>query len=72
MDQKITPMTSYKEVKIGKTIYRVTSFFSGEKELGKTLEQLAGVETSDMARRTASCSSVFPSSFSPEKKLVTR
>ena len=41
MDQKITPMTSYKEVKIGKTIYRVTSFFSGEKELGKTLEQLA-------------------------------
>ncbi|MFR6711881.1 MAG: hypothetical protein ACLUSX_12400 [Ruminococcus sp.] len=35
-------------------------------------EQLAGVETSDMARRTASCSKVFPSSFSPEKKLVTR
>ena len=33
MDQKITPMTSYKEVKIGKTIYRVTSFFSREKEL---------------------------------------
>ena len=56
MDQQITPTTSYKEVKIGKTIYRVTSFFSGEKELGKTLEQLAGVETSDMARRTASCS----------------
>lgn len=41
MDQQITPTTSYKEVKIGKTIYRVTSFFSGEKELGKTLEQLA-------------------------------
>ena len=38
MDQQITPTTSYKEVKIGKTIYRVTSFFSGEKELGKTLE----------------------------------
>ena len=36
MDQQITPTTSYKEVKIGKTIYRVTSFFSGEKELGKT------------------------------------
>lgn len=27
MDQQITPTTSYKEVKIGKTIYRVTSFF---------------------------------------------
>ncbi len=35
------PATSYKEVKIGKTIYRVTSIFSGEKDLGKTLEQLA-------------------------------
>lgn len=32
MDQRITPTTSYKEVKIGRTIYRVTSFFSGEKE----------------------------------------
>ena len=41
MDQRNTPTTSYKEVKIGKTIYRVTSFFSGETELGKTLEQLA-------------------------------
>ena len=29
------------EVRIGNTIYRVTSFFSGEKDLGKTLEQLA-------------------------------
>lgn len=27
MDQKNPPTTSYKEVKIGKTIYRVTSFF---------------------------------------------
>lgn len=35
------PATSYKEVRIGNTIYRVTSFFSGEKDLGKTLEQLA-------------------------------
>ena len=33
--------TTYKEVKIGKTIYRVTSVFLGEKDLGKTLEQLA-------------------------------
>ena len=36
-----TPSTSYKEVRIGNTLYRVTSFFSGEKDLGKTLAQLA-------------------------------
>lgn len=33
--------TSYKEIKIGNTLYRVTSVFSGEKDLGHTLEQLA-------------------------------
>lgn len=33
--------TSYKEIRIGNTVYRVTSVFSGEKDLGKTLEQLA-------------------------------
>lgn len=32
---------SYKEIRIGKTLYRVTSVFSGEKDLAKTLEQLA-------------------------------
>ena len=32
---------SYKEIKIGKTLYRVTSVFTGEKDLGETLEQLA-------------------------------
>ncbi len=35
------PTTSYKEIKIGNTLYRVTSVFTGEKDLGKTLEQLA-------------------------------
>ena len=30
------PATSYKEVRIGNTIYRVTSFFSGEKDLENT------------------------------------
>ncbi|MBM6723625.1 hypothetical protein [Pseudoflavonifractor phocaeensis] len=35
------PVTSYKEIRIGHTIYRVTSFFSGEKDLGQTLEQIA-------------------------------
>ena len=33
--------TSYREVKIGKTVYRVTSIFLGEKDLAQTLEQLA-------------------------------
>ncbi len=33
--------TSYKEVEIGRTLYRVTSVFTGEKDLGETLEQLA-------------------------------
>ena len=41
MTKQTTPTSSYKEVRIGKTIYRVTSLFSGEKDLGKTLEQLA-------------------------------
>lgn len=41
MTKQTTPTSSYKEVRIGKKIYRVTSFFSGEKDLGKTLEQLA-------------------------------
>jgi O-acetyl-ADP-ribose deacetylase (regulator of RNase III) len=30
-----------REVRIGRTIYRVTSVFTGEKELGSTLEKLA-------------------------------
>jgi len=34
--------TSYcREVKIGKTLYMVNSVFTGEKELGSTLEKLA-------------------------------
>jgi hypothetical protein len=36
-----TSTSSYREVKIGNTLYRVTSVFTGEKDLGKTLEQLA-------------------------------
>lgn len=36
-----TPTSSYREVKIGRTVYRVTSVFTGEKDLGKTLEHLA-------------------------------
>ena len=41
MKNESKSMTSYKEVRIGNTIYRVTSVFTGEKDLGKTLEQLA-------------------------------
>ena len=36
-----TSTSSYRELKIGNTLYRVTSVFTGEKDLGKTLEQLA-------------------------------
>ena len=56
MDQQITSTTSYKEVKIGKTLYRVTSFFSGEKELGKTLEQLAVRRAMSEVSEPTSCS----------------
>ena len=43
MNEQTKPIssTSYKEVKIGNTLYRVTSVFTGEKDLGQTLEQLA-------------------------------
>ena len=51
MHQQITPTTSYKEV-----IYRVTSFFSGEKELGKTLEQLAVRRAMSEVSTPAGCS----------------
>lgn len=39
--EKKKTTASYREVRIGNTIYRVTSIFTGEKDLGKTLEQLA-------------------------------
>ena len=39
--EKKKTTSSYREVRIGNTVYRVTSVFSGEKDLGKTLEQLA-------------------------------
>ncbi len=38
--EKSRQTSSYKEIKIGNTLYRVTSVFTGEKDLGKTLEQL--------------------------------
>ena len=34
------PITTYHEKKIGKTLYRVTSIYKGEFELGKALEDL--------------------------------
>ena len=39
--RKNNPTMSYREVRIGNTIYRVTSVFTGEKDLKETLEQLA-------------------------------
>ena len=41
MKQQVQQTTSYKEVKIGNTVYRVTSVYTGEKDLKQTLEQLA-------------------------------
>ena len=41
MDAVNEHKTTYKEIKIGNTIYRVTSIFTGEKDLGKTLSELA-------------------------------
>ena len=37
---KTNPTTSYKEIQIGNTLYRVTSVFTGEKDFKKTLEQI--------------------------------
>lgn len=45
-DNKKLP-SSYREVVIGKTLYCVTSVFSGEKELGPTLEKLAAQHVLD-------------------------
>jgi uncharacterized protein YktB (UPF0637 family) len=36
----VKPVTTYHEKKIGKTLYRVTSVYKGEFELGKALEDL--------------------------------
>ena len=41
MEQKKQITKTYREVQIGNTLYRVTSIFKGEKELGKTLEEAA-------------------------------
>ena len=41
MEEPLKKKTSYREIKIGNTLYRVTSVFTGEKDLGKTLEELA-------------------------------
>jgi hypothetical protein len=44
MEQKSTEKTcptTYREVKLGNTVFRVTSVFLGEKDLAKALEQLA-------------------------------
>ena len=40
METKPIQTPSYKEIQIGNTLYRVTRVFSGEKDLGKTLEQI--------------------------------
>jgi hypothetical protein len=39
-DKPVKPVTTYHEKKIGRTLYRVTSVYKGEFELGKALEDL--------------------------------
>jgi hypothetical protein len=39
--------TTYREVRIGRTLYLVTSVFKGEKELCSTLEKLAAQRVID-------------------------
>lgn len=39
-EKKREPVTTYHEKKIGNTLYRVTSVYKGEIELGKALEDL--------------------------------
>ena len=39
-DKQRRPVTTYHEKKIGRTLYRVTSIYKGEIELGKALEDL--------------------------------
>lgn len=41
------PVTTYRERKIRGTLYRVTSTFTGEKDLGATLEKLAAQRVLD-------------------------
>ena len=40
MEQPLRQTTSYKEVRIGNTVYCVTSVFNPEKDLKKTLEDI--------------------------------
>ena len=39
-NKPVKPVTTYHEKKIGRTLYRVTSVYKGEFELGKALEDL--------------------------------
>ena len=45
--------SSYREVKIGRTTYYVTSVYKGEKELGQTLEKLAARHIIDQLDKQA-------------------
>lgn len=51
-DEPKNLLTTYREKVIGKTLYRVTSIYKGEFELGKALEDLT-VEKILMAENTA-------------------
>ena len=41
MDQPVKQKTSYKEKRIGNTVYCITNVYTGEKDLKAALEELA-------------------------------
>jgi len=44
------PITTYKEIKIGNTVYRVTSKFEGKKQLNETLKRLAVKQATELLK----------------------
>ena len=46
----VEPITTYKEIKIGNTIYRLTSKFEGKKQLNETLQRLAVKQAAELLK----------------------
>ena len=44
------PITTYKEIKIGTTIYCLTSKFEGKKQLNETLKRLAVKQATELLK----------------------
>ena len=46
----VEPITTYEEIKIGNTVYRVTSKFEGKKQLNETLKRLAVKQVTELLK----------------------